>query len=119
MSIRPTYTVYLLCPNGHQTTTELLHAVLTPDGMIEGAAGSDADFCAVCNASPLTVLGINEETPLCQWVALCENDATTYRLHPILGDVPICARCNARCEALDAEGNYPASPLDLLQDQGA
>jgi hypothetical protein len=30
---------------------------------------------------------------LCNWFALCTNDATTTEPHPILGDVPICARC--------------------------
>lgn len=29
----------------------------------------------------------------CQWFALCDNVATTTQAHPILGEVPICARC--------------------------
>lgn len=29
----------------------------------------------------------------CQWVLMCENDATGTQSHPILGDVPICDRC--------------------------
>lgn len=29
----------------------------------------------------------------CQWFTLCENDATTTEPHPVLGDVPICQRC--------------------------
>ena len=37
---------------------------------------------------------------LCAWFALCPNQATTTMPHPILGDVPICARCKARMEAL-------------------
>lgn len=32
----------------------------------------------------------------CQWFALCDNQATTTVAHPVLGDVPICARCLAR-----------------------
>jgi hypothetical protein len=36
----------------------------------------------------------------CQWFALCENDATQTRPHPILGDVPICDRCAARVDEL-------------------
>lgn len=32
----------------------------------------------------------------CQWFALCENEATTTEPHPILGNVPICARCKAK-----------------------
>ncbi len=34
----------------------------------------------------------------CQWFLLCENPATTVRPHPILGNVPICDRCNERAE---------------------
>jgi hypothetical protein len=37
----------------------------------------------------------------CGWWAMCENDATTTRPHPVLGDVPICARCNERCERIE------------------
>jgi hypothetical protein len=36
----------------------------------------------------------------CQWFALCENVATTTRNHPILGDVPICTRCDEKVERL-------------------
>ncbi len=36
----------------------------------------------------------------CQWFALCENPATTTREHSILGNVPICDRCNAKIERL-------------------
>lgn len=36
----------------------------------------------------------------CQWWALCGNDASTTRSHPILGDVPICERCDDKVEAL-------------------
>lgn len=38
---------------------------------------------------------------LCMWFALCENDATTRRHHPVLGEVPICDRCDARIEAIE------------------
>jgi len=30
----------------------------------------------------------------CRWFALCDNFATSIRPHPILGDVPICERCD-------------------------
>lgn len=30
----------------------------------------------------------------CRWFALCDNQATTTRSHPILRDVPICDRCD-------------------------
>jgi len=36
----------------------------------------------------------------CQWFALCTNEATMTRPHPILGDVPICERCNDKIERL-------------------
>jgi hypothetical protein len=36
----------------------------------------------------------------CEWYALCENPATGTRSHTILGDVPICERCDAKVEAL-------------------
>ncbi len=43
----------------------------------------------------------SNETPVdCQWFALCENPATTTREHSILGNVPICGRCNAKIERL-------------------
>jgi hypothetical protein len=29
----------------------------------------------------------------CAWWALCDHQATHYRPHPVLGDVPICDRC--------------------------
>lgn len=29
----------------------------------------------------------------CQWFAYCTNDATGTQSHPILGEVPICDRC--------------------------
>lgn len=38
----------------------------------------------------------------CQWFALCENEATTTRPHPILGDVPICQRCDEKVARIEA-----------------
>jgi hypothetical protein len=43
---------------------------------------------------------IFEWNGFCEWVAICLREATTTRRHPILGDVPICARCDAKIEAL-------------------
>lgn len=42
------------------------------------------------------------EPVACAWWALCENEATTTEPHPILGDVPICARCAAKLRAIEA-----------------
>jgi hypothetical protein len=36
----------------------------------------------------------------CQWFALCDHPATQTRSHRILGDVPICDRCEAKMIAL-------------------
>lgn len=36
----------------------------------------------------------------CGWFALCNNEATTSREHPVIGSVPICEQCNAKVEAL-------------------
>jgi|tagenome__1003787_1003787.scaffolds.fasta_scaffold17004647_2 hypothetical protein len=36
----------------------------------------------------------------CCYFALCENEATTTRTNPILGEVPTCERCDAKIEAL-------------------
>lgn len=40
---------------------------------------------------------------ICSWWALCENPAATTEPHPILGDVPICARCQAKLRAMEGE----------------
>jgi hypothetical protein len=36
----------------------------------------------------------------CRWFLRCENPATTTRKHPILGDVPICERCNSKMKEI-------------------
>ena len=33
--------------------------------------------------------------PKCEWFALCDNYATHTKTHPVLGEVPICDRCEA------------------------
>lgn len=40
--------------------------------------------------------------PGCGWFALCKNQSTTTRSHPILGDVPICKRCDDKVKAIEA-----------------
>lgn len=39
-------------------------------------------------------------TWLCEWFAACKNEAVKARPHPILGDVPICQRCDDLVERL-------------------
>lgn len=36
----------------------------------------------------------------CSWFAYCENPATHTQAHPILGDVPICDRCQGIYDGL-------------------
>ncbi len=59
-------------------------------------------------------MGIDPETGvsqfarpvLCRWYFMCTNDATGVRWHSILGDVPICDRCEARVKRLEQEINH-------------
>lgn len=39
---------------------------------------------------------VRDHDGLCEWYAICDYNATTTRPHPVLGDVPICSRCNER-----------------------
>jgi hypothetical protein len=41
-----------------------------------------------------------EPAQLCEWWAMCANEATGTMPHPIIGDVPICDRCRAKVEQL-------------------
>lgn len=36
----------------------------------------------------------------CQWFGLCANAATRVMSHPIMGDVPICVRCEGKVLSL-------------------
>ncbi|URG17454.1 hypothetical protein Mbo2_084 [Rhodococcus phage Mbo2] len=48
-----------------------------------------------------------QDTPpggdVCEWFALCVRPANTYRLHPILGAVPICKECDEKVAHLGNE----------------
>lgn len=46
------------------------------------------------------LMEFGEDPTLCRWFLLCENVATGVQDHPILGDVPICDRCQAKVNAL-------------------
>jgi hypothetical protein len=35
----------------------------------------------------------NQENEICEWFALCDHPAAGVVKHPVLGDVPTCARC--------------------------
>lgn len=35
---------------------------------------------------------------ICEWFAMCDHETTEGASHPILGVVPICARCAERME---------------------
>lgn len=37
---------------------------------------------------------------MCEWFALCANDATHTQSHPILGEVPICDRCQDKYDKM-------------------
>ncbi|WP_018502939.1 hypothetical protein [Parafrankia discariae] len=59
---------------------------------------------------PIEVVGLDvlraalDEAPAgpCEWFALCDHPADRYRPHPILGQVPICARCAEKLSAMGA-----------------
>jgi hypothetical protein len=39
------------------------------------------------------MVGVWYSVPVCQWFALCDNEAVGTVGHPVLGDVPTCQRC--------------------------
>ena len=41
------------CENGHMTKLNMISPVVAPDGSVEGLAGSQADFCDVCDSSEM------------------------------------------------------------------
>jgi len=43
----------------------------------------------------------------CQWFAACTHNAVTERLHPILGAVPICKRCDEKVGRIEAQVRKP------------
>lgn len=70
-------------------------------GVLTDATEPHCDRCGYPEGWAMVERGWTPPAPLrCEWFLLCENDATTTRPHPVLGAVPICARCNAKIEAL-------------------
>lgn len=59
-------------------------------GTVRGASGFY--LLHECGGHP-DCTGADEEP--CMWFARCENPATGTTPHPVLGDVPTCARCAA------------------------
>ena len=53
--------------------------------------------------------GKQDRTP-CMSFALCSRDAVTTQPHPIMGNVPMCARCDAKMAALAS----PPKPTDTV-----
>lgn len=41
------------------------------------------------------------KTLKCEWFAMCTNPATMTRSHPILGQVPICKRCDDKMNKIE------------------
>jgi hypothetical protein len=42
-------------------------------------------------------------TQFCRWFLFCGRPATQTRPHPTLGDVPVCYRCAAFIDSMEAE----------------
>ncbi len=41
-----------------------------------------------------------QDPGVCEWFLLCDRPADTTRSHPILGNVPICRRCDTNLEGM-------------------
>lgn len=57
------------------------------------------DYCDPVETNESNETG-NQQGESCAWFLLCENPATTTRKHSVLGDVPICERCNSKMNAI-------------------
>ena len=67
-----------------------------PHDDIDGEQPDECHCAARDGLEHECVCGIVKGVELCQWFALCENDAARYIEHPVLGLVPACASCAKR-----------------------
>jgi hypothetical protein len=74
-----TSVVYPLTPEGHDGATDHAQRI----GSLVETTATGYEVAATC-----------------EWFLLCDHPAVTLRHHPILGNRPICARCQAKFEAL-------------------
>ena len=44
---------------------------------------------------------MTNESPRCMWWLNCTNKAETVEPHPVLGDVPICYRCEQKLRRIE------------------
>ena len=68
--------------------------------IIASAQPSEAGPLLKAMMEPSAAPGLGEPSIFCRWFALCDRPADRVRSHPIMGDVPICKRCDEKCEEL-------------------
>jgi hypothetical protein len=68
-----------------------------------GCSNCNGDGCDECRASyPMwTTDGVEIDAPPCAWWLNCTNPADTVEPHPVLGEVPICHRCEQKLRRLE------------------
>jgi hypothetical protein len=75
--------------------------------MLDGAAGfgvaiaDSADHAArlMLDGMPKRAEVVEVEAMTCEWFARCGQPAVALQPHPVLGQVPACARCEALANA--------------------
>ena len=58
-----TYYLRLLCGRGDITYTPIARPDIAPDGTVSGYAGSDRDYCSVCDTDIMYPLEVVTELP--------------------------------------------------------